>query len=95
MPYISKNLRSLVDPTIDQLHQEIIRMEMDNEMLNTEGVLNYIITKLLMKVYSSPSYKEINDAIGMLESCKLEYYRKVASGYEDQKMYENGGVMDT
>ena len=28
----------------------------------------------------------------MLECCKLEYYRKVAAPYEDQKEFENGAV---
>jgi len=92
MPYIKETLRTPLNPLIDQLQQEIAHMEMDNELLNTEGVLNYIITRLLMKVYTTPSYSEINDAIGMLECCKLEYYRTVAVPYEEVKKAENGAV---
>ena len=93
MPYIKQPLRTSLDPLIDQLQQEIAHMEMDNELLNTEGVLNYIITRLLMKVYTTPSYSEINDVVGMLECCKLEYYRTVAVPYEELKKDENGAVV--
>jgi hypothetical protein len=93
VPYIKQDKRDPFDPIIDQLHNELVNAECDDDSNNTEGNLNYIITRLLMKVYSSPSYREINDAIGMLESCKLEYYRKVAVPYEENKSYENGEVI--
>jgi len=92
MPYIKQEKREPFDPIIDQLHLELVNAECDDESNNMEGNLNYIITRLLMKVYSSPSYREINDAIGLLECIKQEYYRIRASGYEDQKKYENGDV---
>lgn len=92
MPYIKQNKRERLDPIIDVLHQELVNIQLDDEKGNIEGNLNYIITKLFTKVYSSPSYKEINDAIGVLECCKLEYYRKVAAPYETNKEYENGEV---
>jgi len=93
MPYIKQEKREPFDPIIDQLIVELVNAESDDELNNMEGNLNYIITRLLKRVYSSPSYSEINDAMGMLESCKLEYYRKVAAPYEDQKEFENGTVL--
>lgn len=92
MPYIKEEKRHPFDPIIDQLHVELVNAESDDENNNMEGNLNYIITRLLMKVYSSPSYSEINDAIGVLECCKLEYYRKLAAPLENQKEFENGSV---
>ena len=38
----------------------------------------------------STRYAQINAAIGMMECCKLELYRKVAAPYEDQKEHDNG-----
>lgn len=94
MPYIKQSKREPFNPIIDQLHTELMNAELDDPSNNMEGNLNYIITRLLMKVYSSPSYREINDAIGALECCKLEYYRKVAVPYENNKEYENGQVFE-
>lgn len=92
MPYIKQEKRDLFDNMIEDLHLELVNAECDDDLNNMEGNLNYIITKLLMKVYSSPSYSEINDAIGVLECCKLEYYRKVAVPHEEQKEFDNGSV---
>jgi hypothetical protein len=59
-----------------------------------EGNLNYVITRLLRKVYDD-SYRSINDAIGVLECIKLEHYRTQAAPYEDQKKFDNGDVNST
>ena len=57
----------------------------------TPGELNYVLTRLTDRVLGpSPSYEDINSAIGALECCQLELYRRVASPYEDRKMAENG-----
>ena len=93
MPYIKQEKRDLFDYLINQLHTELVNAECDDpDANNTEGNLNYIITRLLMKVYSSPSYSEINDAIGVLECCKMEYYKEIAVPYEKQKKFDNGPV---
>jgi hypothetical protein len=58
------------------------------------GDLNYLITRIVHKWISSEgvSYAKLNAAIGVLECAKLELYRQVAAGYEDQKKDENGPV---
>ena len=91
MPYITQDKRDVLDSTINQLHRLLVGLESDDENNNTEGNLNYVITRLLQMCYGT-SYREINDAIGMLECCKLEFYRKVAAPYEDQKEFENGTI---
>ena len=91
MPYILQPKRTVLDPIIDELHTALVDLEADDDSNNLEGNLNYLITRLLRKCYGT-SYREINDAVGMLECCKLEYYRKVAAPYEDQKEFENGSV---
>lgn len=91
MPYISQTKRVTLDPLIDAMHQELVNLETDDENNNMEGNMNYLITRLIRKVYGQ-SYREINDAMGMLECVKLEHYRTMAVPYEDQKKYENGDV---
>ena len=95
MPYITEDKRHELDSFIDDIHRQLVNMRLDDESTNTEGNLNYLITRLLMMVYgdkNSTRYAQINDAIGMLECCKLELYRKVAAPYEDQKAFDNGEV---
>lgn len=92
MPYIVTQKREVLDPAIQELHKALVDLELDSDKNNTEGNLNYCITKLLTLVYSTPSYAEVNDAIGMLECCKLEYYRRVAAPYENLKAFENNDV---
>ena len=58
------------------------------------GELNYQITCLLDNFITMKglSYAAINEAIGAIESAKLEFYRRVAAPYEDKKCRENGEV---
>ncbi len=92
MPYIKQDKRDVLDPHVDLLLNELRGLESDDPSNNMEGNLNYIITRMLKRIYVGGGYRAINDAVGMLESCKLEFYRKVAGPYEDQKEFENGSV---
>lgn len=91
MPYILQEKRDVLDPVIDEVHRALVGLQADDELNNMEGNLNYLITRLLRKVYGT-SYTEINAAIGMLQCVALEHYRTVAAPYEDQKKFENGDV---
>lgn len=65
------------------------------EMANS-GELNYTLTLVLNKYMNSKgvSYNTINDILGALEGCKLEFYRRIAKPYEDNKLSLNGDVYD-
>lgn len=91
MPYIIQEKRHALNPHIEALYHELVGLEADDDNNNFEGNMNYTITRLLRMVYGD-SYTEINSAIGMLECCKLEHYRKQAAPYENQKLFENGDV---
>ena len=58
------------------------------------GELNYRITTCVLNyVVSQPKrYQTFNDAIGALESAKLELYRRMIAPYEDSKIQENGDL---
>lgn len=95
MPYITQDKRTMLDDQITDLLHTLVGMEMDDPENNTEGNINYLITRLMMMVYGdrdSTRYSQINDAIGVLECIKLEFYRKVAAPYEDQKEFDNGFI---
>lgn len=85
MPYIKANDRV----KYDRLIQEFSSIEN-----TTPGDLNYIITNLINNwiVQNGKNYQNLNSAVGVLECAKLEYYRRIASVYEDEKIKENGDV---
>lgn len=91
MPYIIQNKREVLDPVIDDLITALRGLQSDDPRDNTEGNLNYVLARLLDKMYIA-DYKEINSALGMLFTTALEYYRRVAAPYEDQKRFENDDV---
>jgi len=97
MPYIKESTRDVLNPAIEQLVKSLADLQLDNLEggNNTEGNLNYVISTILSAVYTHPlSYRNINDAVGMLDCCKMEFYRRLAF-YEDQKIVENGDVYPT
>ena len=67
-------------------------MQLDGGNANTAGELNYQLT-VVCKDYMEHkglSYATINDIVGALECCKLEFVRRVVNPYEDKKIIENG-----
>lgn len=60
----------------------------------TAGELNYAFTRLMLDYlqFKGEDYQSINDCIGALESCKLEFYRRIVVPYENKKIKENGDV---
>jgi hypothetical protein len=92
MTYIVQSKRDVINPAVDQVVQAFRELESDDDKNNFEGNLNYAITAILVKAYGLKSYREINDVVGALECCKLEFYRRAAAPYEDQKSFDNGDV---
>lgn len=88
MPYIDHKSRKRIDTLY--FHNDD---ESPGLILNP-GELNYCITKILNDyMYSKGlSYSTINDVVGVLECAKQEFYRRVASTYEDEKIQSNGDV---
>jgi hypothetical protein len=62
-------------------------------MPKTAGELNYMFTFVIKNYLGKEfNYQKINDVIGALEGCKLEFYRRVAAPYENTKIESNGDV---
>lgn len=96
MPYIKQELREALKPELEALKRKLFNLDGFNAD-GRAGILNYLITDLLDTCYgplSEAKYKDYNEAIGMLECCKLEFYRKAAAPYEDMKEKQNGSVLD-
>ena len=87
MPYIKTDKRPLYNDDIE----EIVNKLKEQPLTEVDGDLNYIVTCIFKKFYS-PRYFNYNRAIGVLESIKLEFYRRVVAPYEDVKIDENGDV---
>jgi hypothetical protein len=69
------------------------RLRLDTSSPMTAGELNYELT-LIVQTYLGKdyNYQKINDAVGALESAKLELYRRLVAPYEDKKIKDNGDV---
>ncbi|GAI15669.1 unnamed protein product [marine sediment metagenome] len=87
IPHIKKQSRKEIDIYLDKL---IAWMPgMSNE---TVGDYTYIIYKLLLKAVQKKKYYKYALVLGVLESAKIEFYRKQIAKYEDKKIKENGDV---
>lgn len=84
MPYIKQE---------DRIKFTAILRELYN-LIQTEGELNYVITKILVDliVKWEASYSTFNKIMGVLNCVTYEFYRIFVSRYEDKKILENGSV---
>lgn len=87
MPYIKKEERK----KWENLIREIVEILKKIPQEKVDGELNYLITSIILNFYER-RYFDYNRAIGMLECCKQELYRKIVGPYEDEKIKENGEV---
>lgn len=83
MPYIVPNKRELFDKLLEEAGN-----------ISTAGELNYVITRIadIYLCNLGLTYTNINEVIGVFECAKLEFYRRIASPYEELKMEENTDV---
>jgi len=56
------------------------------------GWVVYVIYRILKEVYGEGNFEVKSNALKVLESAKLEYYRRIMAPYEDKKIKENGDV---
>jgi hypothetical protein len=72
------------------------REDIDHAVRDPEnaGELNYVLTLMCQEYFQQNGgrYQQINDIIGALEGCKLEFYRRLVAEYENEKILENGDV---
>jgi hypothetical protein len=83
MPYIKKQDRSKFTKSLNALPN-----------LENPGELNYLITKVCQQYIEDHKlcYNTLNEVVGALECCKIEFYRRVIAPYEGVKIAENGDL---
>ena len=86
MPYIKKEDRPIIKNIVEEL----------SNVLKTEGEYNYAITLLLHNYIKQKgkNYTNMNNATGIIECVKKEFYRVVVAPYEDEKRILNGSVSE-
>jgi len=86
MPYITQERRVELDPSILGLVDHIGNRPIQEQA----GEINYVISRLLN--FWPRRYWALALACGMLVTCLLEFYRRVAVPYEEEKIKANGDV---
>jgi hypothetical protein len=108
MPYIEESKRERVDSCISELvlcmKSTLLNAENINvfnldklnnqDILESAGVMNYCITRIINKMMGDISYSKIAVMTGVLENIKQEFYRRAAAPYEDRKINQNGDVKE-
>jgi hypothetical protein len=88
MPYIKYERRQDLDIHLESLAQELL-----NKKETIAGDLNYTVSFIINRIIQDKlNYDTANCIIGVLDCIKQEFYRRVVSNYEDQKINENGDV---
>lgn len=92
MPYIEKKSRVALDKDIDNLVGYV------RETDTVDGEANYIITRIVAGLFKPEGgkwrYYAIARAMGCFVCAALEFYFRVARGYEDKAIEKNGDVKE-
>lgn len=72
------------------------RLRVRHEGATNSGELNFLLTELVQRYFvdNGGRYQQINDIVGALEGCKLEFTRRITNSYEDGKIRAHGDVMN-
>ena len=97
MPYVNQDVRLRLEGAIHELVRRI-KAETRDDGTALWGVLNYTISVLIhgavIARFAEWRYHLLNSAVGVLESVKLEFYRRVVVPYEDEKIEEAGDLLE-
>ena len=98
MPYIDEEEREelnfAIDIMVDNILNNKTNLNNPNDFSNFLGRINYCFSRVIIGVMRTISYKNIAMATGVLENIKQEFYRRIASPYEDKKITENGDIKE-
>lgn len=96
MPYIKEKDRIDLDSCINEMIKCLGEGKNlnDSDFLLTAGKINYCFSRIVAGIMGSTSYAKIAIITGVLENVKQEFYRRVASPYEDLKIVQNGDIKE-
>lgn len=93
MPYIQKENRVRLDGCIENM-VKCLRGEDKKPLQDLLGDINYCFSRVINGTTDKVCYNNIAMITGVLENIKQEFYRRVASPYEDKKAIENGDIKE-
>jgi hypothetical protein len=96
MPYINESARLELDNCIENMVECLTH---GNDVSNEEftvllGEINYCFSRIIAKSMGQTSYSKIAMITGVLENIKQEFYRRIATAYEEKKIIENGDIKE-
>lgn len=98
MPYIKIGTRPELDQIIDNLAQTITAISIRDGESETAyaGLLNYACTRLAMSIidlrFGKIKYGTIATVTGVFKNIADEFYRRIATPYEDKQIEKNSDV---
>lgn len=97
MPYIAPKDRKKIDPMIDKLAEQIVIEAKESKYdAAFAGLLNYVCTRLTLKVirslFGKMRYWIIATVIGTFDNIADEFYRRVGLPYENKQMKKSGDI---
>jgi hypothetical protein len=97
MPYVSPEHRRVLDPAIRELASRLAEVARSlPEETAFAGLLNYACTSVAMEVvharFGRMRYGVIATLTGVFKNIADEFYRRVASPYEDEQLAKNGDL---
>lgn len=66
----------------------------NQELLDVCGDINYCFSRILGGIMGDTSYPKIAIITGVLENIKQEFYRRIASNFENTKIAQNGDIKE-
>ena len=94
MPYIDDGVKDFLDPDIDHLITCINAKCDATESLAVAGILNYVVTRLLVRTLPKKRYWALALGIGTLVCCIFEFYRRFVTPYEEEAIRKNGDIKE-
>jgi len=89
MPYIKKERRPYLETNTLELASLLKNM---GNGVPENGDVVYVLYLLVKELYGYGNFDTKSDALKVLESAKIEYYRRNMGDYENKKIIENGDI---
>jgi len=93
MPFISQELRKLVDKAIKESSNICeLKVKLVNLSKDPDSILAFLFYWLLVHTYDTGSWTIKAKPLKILSDIDKEYYRQVLAPHADKKIKENGPI---
>lgn len=93
MPYIPPDRREVLDAYANAIAKHLKETAKEGSWI---GDLNYVITRMILRtlrvMFKEIRYWQIVIVLGTLQALTVEFYRRIASPYENRQMERFGDV---